>query len=69
MKEQTNKNKVKSNLLRLFMVILTFATFVHGCSKVEVNGRSKNEKEGENIMTTKKTGNGQALSFDKKYDF
>ena len=28
-------------------IILTFATFVQGCSKVEVNGRSKNEKEGE----------------------
>ena len=61
MEVQSNKNKIKSNLFRLFLVNLTFATFVHGCSKVEVNGRSKNEKEGENIMTTKKTGNGQAL--------
>ena len=62
MKEQTNKNKVKSNLLRLFMVILTFATFVHGCSKVEVNfWGSENEKEDENMRTTEKIENGPVL--------
>ena len=62
MEVQSNKNEIKSNLFRLFVVILTFATFVHGCSKVEVNfWGSENEKEDENMRTTEKTGNGQAL--------
>ena len=36
------KRKEKSNLLVLFLVVMTFVTFVHGWSKVEV------EHEGSN---------------------
>ena len=37
-----NKTKEKSNLLVLFLVTITFVTFVHGWSKVEVEHERSN---------------------------
>ena len=41
-----NKRNEKSNLVLLFLVVMTFVTFVHGWSKVEVeHERSNNSRK------------------------